>query len=48
MTEEQRITIRRTIDENRIAGGSSWRDFTKKELEEIYGHIPYWAEKYDL
>lgn len=37
--------IRKTIEGNRFLGGSSWKEYTKDELIEIYGYFPNWAEK---
>jgi len=44
MEKEEKKQMREIIDENRLAGGSSWRDYTKKEIEEIYSYLPHWAD----
>lgn len=45
LTDSQRKIIRETIDSNRLIGGSAWKDFTRDEIMEIYGHLPLWIEE---
>lgn len=35
--------IRKVIDDNRAAGGNSWKEYTQEEIIEIYGYLPSWA-----
>ena len=42
MPEAMKRAIKNVIEENRAAGGRSWKDYTKEEIIEVYGELPYW------
>ena len=35
--------MRKAIEDSRSLGGSSWRDYSQKEIISIYGYLPSWA-----
>lgn len=38
-----KILLKQDIEDNRSMGGNSWKEYTKEEIEAIYGYLPYWA-----
>lgn len=35
--------MQKIILDNRAVGGIAWQDYTKKEILDIFGYMPYWA-----